>query len=262
MGGDHADAELEPGLPRYLTIENALRAEIARLRPGDSLPTEAELCERFGVSRMTAREGVRRLVDQGLLYRVRGRGTFVARTPVHRQPGRLLSFSEEMRARGLRPSSRILEISQQIAAPEVARALNLEPGARAVLVRRERLADDLPMALERTLLIPECAAVLGADLESGSLHAALEALGRTPSVARGTIAPQAATADDATAFGVARGTPLLVETRVVYESDDVPIEHTETRYSPTRYVLDIELHRTMGHPRVPSAMRALPRASG
>ena len=259
MGG--ADAELEPGLPRYLTIENALRAEIARLRPGDSLPTEVELCERFGVSRMTAREGVRRLVDQGLLYRVRGRGTFVARTPVHRQPGRLLSFSEEMRARGLRPSSRILEIAQQIAAPEVARALNLEPGSRVVLVRRERLADDLPMALERTLLIPECAAVLGADLEHGSLHAALEALGRTPAVARGTIAPQAATADDAAAFGVPRRTPLLVETRVVYESDDVPIEHTETRYSPTRYVLDIELHRTAGHPDVPSAIRALPRPS-
>jgi DNA-binding GntR family transcriptional regulator len=238
-------------LPRYLTIENALRAEIARLQPGDALPTEAELCEQFGVSRMTAREGVRRLVDQGLLYRVRGRGTFVAQPPVHRQAGRLLSFSQEMRARGLHPSSRLIEVAQQIATPEAARALGLEPGARVIRIRRERLADDVAMALERTLLIVECAAVLGADLEQGSLHAALEELGRIPTVARGTITPQAATEEDAAAFAVPHSTPMLVETRVVYDASETPIEHTETRYSPTRYILDIELHR-LGVTRAPS----------
>jgi DNA-binding GntR family transcriptional regulator len=104
MSGVSTRAEHEP---RYLTIEHALRAEIARLQPNDPLPTEAELCRRFGVSRMTAREGIRRLVDQGLLYRVRGR----------------------------------------------------------------------------------------------------------------------------------------VETRVVYDTDNTPIEQTETRYSPTRFILDVELHR-------------------
>jgi GntR family transcriptional regulator len=243
MSGSNSRAEREPALPRYLTIEHALRAEIARLQPNDPLPTEAELCRRFGVSRMTAREGIRRLVDQGLLYRVRGRGSFVARAPVHRQPGRLLSFSEEMRARGLRPSSRVLEVAQQLAEPDQARSLGLAEGARVIVIRRERLADGAPMAVERTLLIPDCAAVLGADLEQGSLHAALEELGRVPALARGTVTPQAATAEDAAAFDVPPGTPLLVETRVVYDGDYTPIELTETRYSPTRFILDVELHR-------------------
>lgn len=241
MSGNSAPPEA--ALPRYVTIAHALRADIARLQPGDSLPTETELCERFAVSRMTARAGVRRLVDQGLLYRVRGRGTFVAKPPIHRQGGNLLSFSEEMRARGLRPSSRILEVAQQTASKETARSLGLQPGARVILVRRRRLADDLPMALETTLLIPSCAAVLGADLEQGSLHAALEELGHVPAVARGTITPQPANAEDAELLDVPRCTPLLVEARVVYDTSEIPIECTETRYSPTRYIFDIELRR-------------------
>jgi DNA-binding GntR family transcriptional regulator len=62
-------------------------------------------------------------------------------------------------------------------------------------------------------------------------------------VARGAISPQAATAEDAAAFDVPVGEPLLVETRLVYDANETPIERTETRYSPTRYILDIELHR-------------------
>jgi GntR family transcriptional regulator len=241
--GDAAPGELETDEPRYLTIARALRADIAHLQPGDALPTELELCDRFGVSRMTARAGVKRLVDEGLLYRVRGRGTFVAQPPIHRQAGNLLSFSQEMRARGLRPSSEILELAQQVAPKEVARALGLPAGARVIVVRRRRLADDLPMALERTLLIPACATVLAADLEHGSLHAALEESGRVPALARGTITPQPATAEDAALLEIPPRTPLLVETRVVYDTANTPIEHTETRYSPTRYIFDIELHR-------------------
>ena len=228
-------------VPAYIAIERALREDIARMQPGDALPTESQLCERFGVSRMTARAGVARLVDQGLLYRTRGKGTFVAQPHVHRQAGRLRSFTQDMLARGLRPSSRILEIAQEAAPPDVAAALRLPDGARVILIRRERLADERPMALERTLLPPACAAVLGADLERGSLHEALAAIGHEPTMARGAIAPQAATIEDAAAFDVPVGEPLLVETRLVYDAEDTPIERTESRYSPSRYVLDIEL---------------------
>jgi GntR family transcriptional regulator len=229
-------------IPAYLAIERALREDIAQMQPGDAIPTEAQLCERFGVSRMTARAGVARLVDAGLLFRTRGKGTFVAQPHVHRQAWRLRSFSQDMLARGLRPSSRILEITQEVAPPDVADALQLPHGARVILIRRERLADDRPMALERTLLPPVCAAVLGADLERGSLHQALAELGHVASVARGAIVPQPATQEDAATFDVPIGEPLLVETRLVYDAGDTPIERTESRYSPSRYILDIELH--------------------
>jgi GntR family transcriptional regulator len=228
-------------VPRYLQIEQALRQDIAKLRPGDRLPSEAALCERFGVSRMTARGAVQRLEEQGLVYRVQGAGTFVADAPVHRQAGRLLSFSDEMHLRGLSPSSRLLEVSQRHpTAPEQA-ALRLDPDARVVVLHRLRLAEDSPMAVELVAVHPSCAGVLAADLESGSLHDALRELGREPSMARGTLTPQLTNVSDARLLGVATRVPLLVERRTVFDQHDEPIEHTETRYSPTRYVFDIEL---------------------
>jgi GntR family transcriptional regulator len=228
-------------LPAYQQIEHALSAEIAQLQPGDAIPTEQELCTRFGVSRMTARAGVARLVERGLLYRIRGSGTFVSRPPVHRQSGRLLSFSQDMHARGLAPSSRILEIGQHVASPDACQQLELEPDARVIMIKRQRFGDDAPMALERALLIPDCAAVLGLDLEHGSLHQALTELGHPPTSARGTISPLAATDEDAAALDITPGTPLIVESRLVFDDHDTPIELTETRYSPTRYVFDVDL---------------------
>src|SRR6188472_1573851 len=77
-------------------------------RDGDALPSDAELCTEFGVSRMTARNAMQRLADEGLVMRVPGRGSFVAEPPTHRRADRLLTFSREMERRGRRPRSRVL----------------------------------------------------------------------------------------------------------------------------------------------------------
>ena len=96
-------------VPRYYEIEQALRARIAVLDPGDVLPSDSALCEEFGVSRMTARQAVQVLTQEGLVERIRGRGTFVAEPSTHRQAGNLLSFTTEMRRQNRVPSSRVLE---------------------------------------------------------------------------------------------------------------------------------------------------------
>jgi GntR family transcriptional regulator len=228
---------------RYQAIERALRDELDSLQPGDRLPSEADLARRFSVSRMTARRAVQRLEEAGLVHRVRGAGTFAARAPIHRQAGSLLSFSEEMRLRGMTPGSRLLEVGQRRPDPEESAALELDADARVVVVHRLRLADELPMAIERTTVHPGCAGVLGSDLETGSLHAAFEAHGRRPTAARGTLSSHLATDADAELLGVPAGSPLLVERRVVFDQDERPIERTETRYSPTRYVFEVELRR-------------------
>ena len=87
-------------VPRHLTIEQSLRARIALLEPHATLPSDAQLCEEFGVSRMTARGAVQRLVHEGLVYRVPGRGTFVAPARANRTASRILSFTDEMRRSG------------------------------------------------------------------------------------------------------------------------------------------------------------------
>jgi GntR family transcriptional regulator len=228
--------------PRYAEIDEELRQLIARGRPGDRLPSEAEICEQFGVSRMTARGVVDRLVNLGMVYRVKGSGSFIADQPMHRPPGTLLSFSEDMRSRGLKPSSRVLRIGQEQPDEDVRRALALTDGP-VIVLERLRLANDIAMASERVVLPGRMAAVLAEDLENGSLHEAMQRLGHRPAVARGSLRPEAAVAPDDEHFGVPEGTPLLVEYRVVFDDDEAPIEMTSTRYSPSRYVFDIELRR-------------------
>ena len=91
---------------------------------------------------------VQRLSQEGLVYRVPGRGTFVAEPPVHRQAGHLLSFTEEMRRRGRVPTSRLLAREVREPGPAEASRLQLEPGAEVIAVRRLRVADDEPLAIE------------------------------------------------------------------------------------------------------------------
>src|SRR4030095_4776767 len=98
----------KPGQTRYRAIEGYLRSLVEGAGPGDPLPSEAELWERFSVSRMTVRQAPQELTNDGLVERRRGQGTFVAQRPVHRHPGVFLSFTEEMNRRGAQATSRPL----------------------------------------------------------------------------------------------------------------------------------------------------------
>ena len=167
--------------PRYREIEAALRERIARLRPGQRLPSDADLCAEFGVSRMTARHAMSQLADEGLVRRDPGRGTFVAEPPTHRRANFLMTFSHEMRRQGRVPSSRIVERRVRPPTDRERADLRVEREASVVELRRVRLADHEPVAVETAVLTARCSeAVLAADLETGSLHEALIGDGMVP----------------------------------------------------------------------------------
>ena len=226
--------------PQYRQIEQALRERIAALPPGARLPSDAELCAEFGVSRMTARNAMQRLAEDGLITRNPGRGSFVAEPPAHRRANRLMTFTQEMRRAGRVPSSHVLTRVIRPSTPPEAESLGIAPGEPVVHLRRLRLADDEPIALESTVLVGLSAnAVMTADLAGGSLH---ETLGRAGIVLRGgtsTISAAAATPDDARLLEVRIGDPLLVERRVIADGHGRRIEATESRYAADRYGLDV-----------------------
>ncbi len=229
--------------PRYQEIAEYLRRLIAASQPGDRLPSEAELCDRFGVSRMTVRQALSVLANEHLLIRRRGEGTFAAPRVVARLLGSPLSFTESMRRRGLRASSRLLHAGWIEPSVEDRAALHLPLGSRAVVVERLRLADERPMAIERVVTPPSCAGILDQDLEHGSLHDAFERLGRIPTRAQARVSARRATDIERRLLGLDPDGVLLSERRTIDDQEGTPIEHTETLYAAERYEFEAVLQR-------------------
>jgi len=230
-------------MPRHEAVEKHLRSRIASLRPGDPIESDAELCDLFQVSRGTVRQATQRLVTEGLIYRVSGVGTFVSEPTVHRQMGYLRSFTEEMTLRGMSASSKILTAEVRRSTKEEVTSLRLAPNSRVVHLRRLRLANDEPMAIEDVTLPPFFTWLLSTDLANGSLHQTLADNGHTPARATGTQVAAAATDEDAALLELPAGAPLFVERRLVTTEDGTPIELTESRYAGSRFVFHIELAR-------------------
>ncbi|HET9615043.1 MAG TPA: GntR family transcriptional regulator [Candidatus Limnocylindrales bacterium] len=227
--------------PQYRQIEDALRERIAGLRPGERLPSDAELVAEFGVSRMTARNAMQRLAEDGLVRREPGRGSFVSQPPAHRRTNRLMTFTREMLRAGRVPRSQVLTRTIRPATAAEAEVLRLEPRQPVVHLRRLRLADDQPIALESAVLIAETApAILEADLEHGSLHETLTRAGFGLRRGTGTIGAAPATAEDARLLGIRVGGALLVERRAIADDDGRQIEATESRYPADRYALEVQ----------------------
>lgn len=228
------------GLPQYRQIERALRERLKSMPPGERLPSDDELCREFGVSRMTARNAMQQLADDGLVERVPGRGTFSVVPPAHRYADRLMAFSHEMARLGRTPASRMLACEIRPSTPPEAALLGIGPAEAVVLVRRLRLADGVPIAVETAVLVRQTAnVVMAADLEHGSLHEALASAGLHLRRGNATISAEAATAEDVRLLAVGKGSPLLVERRVIADPGGHPIEATESRYPGDRYALAV-----------------------
>jgi GntR family transcriptional regulator len=171
--------------PLYLQFQQAVRRAIGSglLAAGEALPSERELCEDFGISRITVRRAIGGLVDEGHLIRRHGAGTFVAdpgaiRERVEKNFSKLSSFSEDMAARGYGASSTWLSRSKGSVTPDEALALALSPGSPVYRFRRLRLADGRPMAVEHSTIAGYCLPSL--DAVTDSLYRALDDAGHRP----------------------------------------------------------------------------------
>ena len=138
----------------YKTIrDDLLRAiENGSLQPDQALPSERELCQRYGTSRMTVRHAVTELESLGSVYRMQGKGTFVSGRKLIQPLMQVSGFTEDMAKRGKKASSQILFAGEKKADAAIARGLRIAPGEPYILIRRVRLADGVPMAIENTAL--------------------------------------------------------------------------------------------------------------
>lgn len=228
-------------MPIFKQIAEQLRHQIenGELRFGDVIPGERELADSLNVSRMTLRAAIDQLVNDGLLVRQRGRGTIVSNLRINKQAQVIgfMSFSEEMRARGLEPSSRILSFKSEIADAAVAAQLDLPLGAQVILLKRVRMANLEPMALEKCYVPYErFRPLLTFDLSARSLYDILEQEFDTrPTLCQETVEAVALDAPEARDLSVKRGEPALLVTRVTRDARGSLIEAEQTLYRSDRY---------------------------
>lgn len=237
-------------LPLYTQLKERIweMVEQGQLKPGDQVPSERELCERYGISRMTCRQALSELVTEGLLYRVQGRGTFVANPKVSQGLLSLTGFTEDMQTRGLVPATQILAVEVVPASKKVAAYMELPIGERVTRLDRLRLANEQPMCLERSHL-PE-QAVPGLEKRQdldGSLYRILAVeYGLRMAKAHETLEAVAARAHEAEALGVSEGSPLLMLERVTRGLDGHVLEYVRSFYRGDRYRFHTELVRREG----------------
>lgn len=237
-------------VPRYHQLKEIIREQITGgdLKPGDLVPSERELSERYGVSRMTARQSIVELTNEGLLYRRQGKGTFVAWPKIAQQLTALTGFTEDIRARGQRPGTRLLERGMVAVDGAAALRLQVPAGQRVVRIYRARLADDEPLALEQSLIsFFGCEKLLDADLGGTSLYGLLEhQFGMPPIEAEQELEAGLANAEHAGLLGIAVGSPVLLLRRTTYTERRQPIEYAESVYRGDKYSFHTRLLRAQG----------------
>lgn len=248
LAGWHDREDSAASAPRWQQVQQALRRALygGQLHPGTALPSERELCEIFGYSRITIRKAIDGMVKEGLLQRRHGAGTFIspslpplAGERVEKSFSVLSSFSEDMAARGRSPQSRWLAHEEGMVTPEEALALSLSPGAKVWRLRRVRYASGESMALEHAV-IPGWG-LPGPSAIGDSLYAALEAAGHRPVRALQRVRAVGFDANQAALIGVAPGDPALMIERRGFLPDGRAIELTTSWYRGDAYDLVAEL---------------------
>lgn len=234
---------------KYHAVRDLLLDRLETMAPGDQFPPERDLAQEIGVSRMTLRRAIDELVAQGAVRRRHGSGVF-ATGPKLDQALAASSFTEDMRARGLKPGAHTLEFEVSPAGTRVQRQLQLSEGEEIVAVRRLRLADDEPIALEE-LHVPRrlLPSLRADDLENQSFYELLHQHGIEISSSVQTIEPTVVEAEGARHLGVPVHTPALLFERTSRSAQGTPIEFVRSVYRGDRYKIRTEL--TMPAPHTP-----------
>ncbi len=228
-------------VPYYYQIVQILRESIGDLNAAESqeeilLPSETELCEMFSVNRGTLRHALDLLEREGLIYREKGRGTFIRRRRVELDLTYLCSTSEDLRNRGWTPGTELLSIIQITPRVHIQNSLHLADGEKVWEVYRLRFANGEPISLQRSFL----PVALTPDLIKRDLSKPLWNVWQNdyqiqPKEGEQTIRTRRATGEEAELLQIEEGAPIFEITRVTYDTNNCPFEYLISLWRGDRY---------------------------
>lgn len=238
----------ESPLPIYYQLKEKLKEEIeeGHFQAHERLPSERELENSYGISRMTARRALSELEMEGYVYREQGKGSFVAEPKFRQALLRLTGFTEDMHSRGLKPGSEVLDSTMIQGDSELREKLEANPEENFFRLQRIRLAEGEPLAIETAVIRYKlCPGIEEIDFNNRSLYETLQKqFSLNLSSANQTVEATLADEFEAETLEVQTGAPMLATERTTYLSDShQPIEFTRSVYRGDRYRLFVELER-------------------
>jgi len=232
-------------VPLYFQLKSAIEQllDSGQWPPDSQVPSERRLCEQFQISRITVRQALAELVREGRLIRSHGRGTFVAQAQLRKPVFPLVSFTQDVREHGMQPGAKVLLFEATPPPPHVMAALRLGVGDKMILLKRLRLANGKPMAVE-TVYLPSrrCPGLLDENLEDVSLYETLtEKYGIVPTRANQQWQAVACPANDAKLLEIQRGSPVLRIEQTTFDRNGRPFEHLESFFRGDKFIFFAEL---------------------
>ncbi len=249
-------------IPYYVQVKDVLRERIKNgpWQVNDQLPSEAELCELFDVSRTVIRQALQELIHDGLIVRRKGKGSFVAPRKISESlVQKLTGFHHDMVAQGYTPVTRVLSQGIVPASEDVATCLAISVNDPVIEIVRQRFVENTPIVIVTTYIpYALCPRLVNDDLSSQSLYALLESKYQLY-IAHGRRTIQAVPADgsEAQRLEVTKGAPLFRLDSISYLSDNTPIEYYFAYHRGDRSQFEVELIRVRESDAVP-AIDALP----
>lgn len=233
-------------IPLYHQLEEHIKEliEKGKLKPGDSVPPEREFAEKYKISRMTVRQAFTKLVNEGYLHRLQGKGTFVSERKIEQALQGLTSFTEDMKARGMEPGSQLIHFEIIPATSQIAGQLAISEYGPVYEIKRIRLADGVPMAIETNYISANLIQGLTEKIVNQSLYAYIESqLNLNIDRASQIIESSIASLTEAKLLNISKGAPVMLIQRNTFLQDGTPVELVKSIYRADRYKFMIQLNR-------------------
>jgi GntR family transcriptional regulator len=222
-------------IPLYFQLEEILkeRIETGELQTGDLLSSEKELSEKYKISRPTIRQALRGLVSEGLLYREKGKGTFIAKPKIdYGFIQRLTTFYDDMVEKGFTPKTRVIKQEVRTVRGAIAKKLNIQKGEKIIFLNRIRFIEDEPIVNVMNFIPYKlCPDLINEDLENRSLYQILTDKYRLkPYKAEITLEPIVAEEYDSQILKIKIGAPMHLMQNITYTKDNITMDYFESRF--------------------------------